>query len=112
MLCSRIDWKRNIQDEETISPSIIDNLFKNIFQSPLTMKDPNNICEYEKFIEITCSEISIKQVGLAVEKKRKCYSFDSIAADIFSIAPPTLLEVVMKLTNAIFNCAYPDSWKT
>ena len=117
-LWSRIDWKGNIQNEQPISPSIIDRFFKDIFQSALTIKDPvitdlqNKIYEYDKFSEITDSEISINEVELAVRKKRKGCSFDSIAPDIFSIAPPALLNEIRRLMNGIFNCAYPDRWNT
>ena len=51
------------------------------------MEDPvitdleNNIDEYEKLLEIIDSEISIKEVELAVKKKRKGCSVDSIAPD-------------------------------
>ena len=117
-LWKRIDWKGELRKENKISPCVVERFFKNVFKSPLTINDPvimeaeNEISNYDTILEITDCDISMNEIVQAAKKKRKGCSFDSIAPEVLTVAPPSFLEVIRKLMDGIFKYGYPNSWKT
>ncbi len=118
-LWKQLDWKGHPQTRpDEIPPETISKFFRNIFQSPILADKPtianitDEIVNYDTTLDITDNDVDMKEVEYAIKKLGTGSSFDGIAPGIISLLPNEMRECILLLYRKVFDCYYPDQWKT
>ena len=112
-----LNWKgcENTEKNE-LSPTIIHNYFKNVFQSSKTIDNPklsdidNTLQVYNVYNAITDSTITMEDLNHALIRLGSGSGLDGISPTIIKILPNSLLKCILLLMNKVFDGNYPDNW--
>ena len=115
-----IDWKGKgqINKNDVINESTINQYFKKIFQSEKTQNNPvladiiDRIDEYDVTVPDMDKDIEMDELESALKCIRRGASFDGLPPDILRLLPPSLKEVLLMLIQQIFSKNYPKEWNT